>query len=125
MENILDKNFIKIIKGIVISCIVTLLLLFIYALLLRFTNIGENTISPVIIAITGVSILIGSSIGAGSIKKNGIINGGIIGLTYIILLYLLSSLTGTGFALNMYSIILMCVSAGAGAIGGIVGVNLK
>ena len=67
----------------------------------------------------------GALYGAGSIKKNGIINGGIIGITYILLLYLLSSITGTGFALNMYSIILMCVSAGAGAIGGIVGVNLK
>ncbi|MCI8397200.1 MAG: TIGR04086 family membrane protein [Clostridia bacterium] len=58
-------------------------------------------------------------------KKNGIINGGIIGLVYILLIYLLSSLTGTGFNLNIYSIIMMLICISSGAIGGVVGVNLK
>lgn len=41
------------------------------------------------------------------------------------LIYLLSSLTGTGFALNMYSIIMISIAIAAGAVGGVVGVNLK
>ena len=52
------NNAVKILKGIIISCIITLLLLFIFAAVLTYTNLGENTIGPVIIAITGVSILI-------------------------------------------------------------------
>ncbi len=51
------NNSVKILKGIIISCIITFLLLFIFALVLTYTNVGENTIKPVIIAITGVSIL--------------------------------------------------------------------
>ncbi len=88
-----SSNVFKIVKGLIISFITTLILLFIYATILTYTSLDESTIGPVIIAITGVSILAGSSIGAGSIKKNGLLNGGIIGLIYILLTYLSSSIT--------------------------------
>ena len=58
MKEILESNGIKLLKGIIISCIITFILLFIYAVLLTYTNIGENTMVPVIILITAVSILI-------------------------------------------------------------------
>ena len=92
-----SSNAVKILKGLVISIIITLVLLFVYAAVLTYTNLDESTIGPVIIAITGVSILAGSTIGAGSIKKNGILNGGIIGFVYILLLYLSSSITRKQF----------------------------
>ena len=114
------NNVIKIFKGIVISCIITFVLLFIYAIVLTYTDLPESTISPVIVAITGVSILAGSSMTTSSIKKNGILNGGIIGLVYIMLIYLSSSILGSGFALNLYSIIMMLIGIIAGMIGGIV-----
>lgn len=52
-----SSNAVKILKGIIISCIITLVLLFIFAALLTYTNLGENTIGPVIIGVTGISIL--------------------------------------------------------------------
>lgn len=119
------NNFMNIFKGIVISFILTLILLFLFSIVLTYTNIDENTIAPVIIIITVISILIGSSISTTKIKKNGIVNGGIIGLVYILTLYLISSIVETGFSLNTYSIIMMILSIMAGMIGGIVGVNVK
>lgn len=107
MREIFENKYMKILKGTLISWILTFVLLFIYAVLLTYTKISENTISPVIIAIEAVSILIGSSIVTSSIKKNGIINGGLIGLIYILLLYILSSLTTSGFSLNVYSAIMI------------------
>lgn len=62
MEEILKSDIIKILKGIAISWIITFMLLFIYAVLLTYTKLGENTMAPVIILITAVSILAGSSI---------------------------------------------------------------
>ena len=53
-----SSNAVKILKGIIISCVITLILLFIFSILLTYTNLGENTIGPVIIGITGVSILV-------------------------------------------------------------------
>ncbi len=52
-----NSNSVKILKGIIISCVITFVLLFIFAVILTYTNISENTIGPVVIAITGVSIL--------------------------------------------------------------------
>lgn len=58
MKDILEKSPIKILKGTGISFIITLILLFIYAILLTYTKIEEGTMIPVIILITIVSILI-------------------------------------------------------------------
>ena len=122
--NIQNNNLIKIFKGIIISFILTLMLLFIFAIALTYTNIQEKTIAPIIIIITAISILIGSSISTIKIKKNGILNGGIIGLIYISIIYIISSLVQTGFTLNTTSILMIMFSILAGMVGGIVGVNI-
>lgn len=123
MEN--RNNFMNIFKGIIISILITLILLFLFSIILTYTNIGENVIPAVIIIATVISILIGSSISTIKIKKNGIINGGIIGLVYILGIYLISSIAQMGFGINVYSIIMIILSILAGMIGGIVGVNIK
>lgn len=119
-----DKNIIRIIKGSAFSILITLILLFIYAILLTSTNIPESTMSVVVITITGISILIGSSISSFKIKKRGIVNGGLVGLIYIITIYLISSIALMGFSMNITSIIMLIVAIVIGMIGGIIGVNL-
>lgn len=58
LKDIFEKNSIKVLKGIGISWVITFILLFIYAVLLTYTKIAENTMVPVIIFITAISILI-------------------------------------------------------------------
>ena len=124
-KNEMRQNFIRIVKGSITAIILTLILLFVFAILLTYTNIQENVINPVIIVITAVSILIGSSISTLKIKKMGLINGAFVGLIYILTIYLISSITGSGFTLQIQSIIMMISSVVAGMIGGIIGVNLQ
>lgn len=114
----------NIIKGIIISLISTLVLILLYALLLTYTNISEDTIFPVVVVITGISILLGSSLSNIRIKKNGLLNGGIIGIAYILLLYLISSAFIGNFSVNINSIILIIASILTGMLGGIIGVNI-
>lgn len=121
-----SKGMIKnIFKGIGISMLFTLICLLIFSILLSYTNISENTIIPVIIVVTGISILIGSSIGNSKIRKNGILNGALIGGGYIIILYLISSLLNVRFSLNLQSVIMIVVGIIFGILGGIIGVNTK
>ena len=75
--------------------------------------------------VTGISILIGSSMGNKNIKKNGIINGAIIGGAYIVILYCISSILNWKFALSLQSIIMIAIGVIFGILGGIVGVNKK
>lgn len=129
MENIdkseVKQNFIRIVKGSITSVILTLILLFIFAIILTYTNVQENVVNPIVIIITAISILAGSSISTLKIKKNGLLNGALVGLIYISTIYILSSITGSGFNLNINSFIMIFSSIIAGMLGGIIGVNLK
>ena len=110
-----NKPIVSIIKGIIISFLFTAISLIIFSILLTYTSLSEDTIKPVIITLTGISILIGSSIGTRKLKKNGLLNGAIIGASYIILLYLISSIISSNFSLSIVSLIMII----AGLIGGI------
>lgn len=120
-----NSNLIKIIKGSVIAIVLSLIFLTIYAAILSFTSVSETTMVPVVLVLTGISILIGSSMSSISIKKQGIINGGLVGLIYVLFLYIVSSIAGIGFGLNMNAIIMLIVGIITGMIGGVIGVNIK
>ena len=120
-----SKNIFRILKGSIFAIILSLILLLIYAMLLTYTELSESTMVPVIITITGISILIGSTISTIKIRKNGLLNGSLVGLIYVITLYLASSICLTGFLLTLNSFIMLIVGVVTGMIGGIIGVNLN
>ena len=121
----MNKTIINIAKGVLISLITTFILLMIFATILTYTDVSETVIQPVIIVITAISILIGSSIGNIKIRKNGLINGAIIGGLYILIIYLISSILNWNFGLKLQSIIMIIVGVIFGILGGIIGVNKK
>ncbi len=119
-----ENKFIKnIAKGIFISLIATIVFLLIFSIILTYSNVKEDIINPVIIIITAISILIGSSISSMKIGKNGLLNGGIIGGFYILIIYTISSVLNWEFGLNLQAIILIIVGIVFGILGGIIGVN--
>ena len=120
-DNILKNT----IKGLVISLIFTLVALLVYATLLVYTNINENTENLVITIITGISILLGSTITSRSINKNGFLNGGIVGGSYVVLIYICSSIIKNSFRLSLYGLLMVFVGIIMGIMGGIIGVNTK
>ena len=70
------------------------------------------------------SVFIASSLTVIKIKKSGLKNGGLIGLCYVMILYVLSSFYGVGFSLTKYSILTIILYIFLGMFGGIVGVNM-
>ena len=119
------SNLIRVIKGSAFAVVLTLILLLIYSTFLTYTKLNESTMPAFIIIITAISILVGSLMSSANIKKNGLTNGALVGLIYVIVIYLLSSTVSKSFSLNIYSIIMITASVIAGAIGGIIGVNKK
>ena len=128
MENIEKnewvQNIIRVVKGSIAAIIITLFCLFIFAMLLTYTSIQENTIQPVIIVITAISILIGSSISTMHVKKKGFLYVSLLGIIYIATIYLLSAITGSGFSFSIYTGIMIGASIIAGMLGGMIGVNI-
>lgn len=121
----MEKTITNIAKGVGISLLTTLILLLIFASILTYTDISEMIMNPVIIIITAISILIGSSIGNKKIKKNGLVNGALIGGIYIITIYLISSILNWKFGLAIQSVIMIIIGMIFGILGGIIGVNKK
>ena len=119
------SRIVNIIKGTIIAIILSITALIIFSIILTNTELEESTIKPVIIAITSFSIFIGSIISVSKIEKKGIINGALVGLIYIVFMYILSSIVNSSFGLNLSSIILIVLATIGGMIGGIIGVNIK
>lgn len=117
------SNLRKIIKGSAIALVFSLICLFIFSIILTYSRVSEKTMPTVVISITIISILLGSQISTHHIKKNGILNGGAVGVIYIMILYIVSSIITKDFTLNSYAIGMILGSITAGVIGGIIGVN--
>ena len=126
-ENISENgnNIKRIIKGSIFSIVITLIGLLVYSIILSYTSVSESTMPATIIIITAVSILIGSTISTSNIKKDGIVNGILVGIIYIAIIYLISSIVTGNFLLNTNSIIMVIASTLTGALGGIIGVNKR
>lgn len=124
-ESEMKKKAMAVFKGWLFAIIFSIVLLTIYALILANTTISESTMMPVLLTITGISILIGGTISSRKMKKNGLIYGGIVGVVYIVSLYLASSISMVGFSLSANSFIMLAVGMITGIIGGIIGVNLS
>lgn len=122
-ESIESNSYLKLVKGLAIAFIFTLVSIFIFSVILTYSSVPESSVPIVIIAISVTSILIGSTISTRNISKNGMLKGGLIGGIYIFLLYFISSLLNTGFSVNVYTIIMIITGILSGLIGGIIGIN--
>ena len=119
------KSVSNLIKGIIIAFFITTILIFILSAILTYTNISETFIPIGTVIVSSISILVGAFLSTHHIKKNGIMNGGIIGAIYIITLYILSSIISGNFSINTQAIIMIIICILTGAIGGVLGVNTK
>ncbi|MCL2860647.1 MAG: TIGR04086 family membrane protein [Oscillospiraceae bacterium] len=120
-----NRNFMTILKGSAISIGLTLIALLVFSYILTYTNVSEDTTFPVIVIITAVSILIGSSLCNIKLRKNGFLNGGAVGAIYIAFIYLLSSIFTMDFSIGMDSLVIIITGVLAGMLGGIIGVNIR
>ena len=112
-------------KGALVAVCVSLVLVLMFAFLLKFTNIPESTIKPVNQVIKGLSILIGVFVGLRKSKERGLVSGLLIGFIYTIVAFVVFSILGGVFAFDLTFLSDILFGAVMGAICGIICVNLK
>lgn len=113
----------SLLKGLFASIIITVLAFLLLALILANTDFPKRLITPAVVVTTIISVLTAGSISTRGIHNKGWLNGSIVGLIYMIILYLISSLVLNNFAIDKYVITMTAIGILAGAIGGIVGIN--
>lgn len=109
----------------IISVIISVILIFLLSLIISKTSVTEEIINPAIIIISTFSIVVGSIRVSKCKKEKGILNGAIFGLIYMVLMYLISSIVLRDFSITTKSLIMIISGIVGGAIGGIIGVNMK
>lgn len=112
-------------KDLVVSVVLSLILLLILSIILSLTNVSEGIMGISIIFISSFSILVGAFLASKKIKEKGIVFGSILGLTYMIFLYLISGILNGNFGVTLNVLYMLIGGIIGGAIGGILGVNLK
>lgn len=120
-----NNRFFNILKALILAYIFTFALIFIYSIVLAYTNISDSTIPMVVTGITIFSIFLSTVIYCGKMATAGLINGTIISGMYLAIVYILGSAFGVGYALNQQSLIIIISVLLIGAIGGIIGVNFN
>jgi len=124
-ENVKENIFLLMFKGVVISIVLTLIAILILSIILAFTSVSENVVTSAVIFLSSFSILLGAYVIAKKVNNRGIVYGSMVGLIYMMLLYLISSILNSDYSLNFNSIIMIALGVVGGAVGGILGINLK
>ena len=96
-------------KCFIIEMIISILGMFILALVLSKTNISDSIMGNVIIAISAFSVSMGGFISSRKLQIKGILCGALQGIFYMSILYLISSIANGNFSLEIEGIIMIIV----------------
>ncbi len=122
-EQTIGNVFFRIIKGVGLSLAFSFLCAVVFASVLQLTALPDKIIYPVNQTVKVLSIVIGALVCVRGEK--GWLQGLAIGALFAALSYLAFSALGGGFSLSWLLFLELALSLFAGAIGGVVAVNLK
>ena len=125
---VLSRNksefWLSILKGTIYAITCSLVLILIFALLIRFLNIPDGYIMPINQAIKIISLFFGCFLSLRG-KEKGFIKGIIIGILYSFLSYIIFSFLCGNFSFELTTITDLIFSAFIGGLCGIICVNTK
>lgn len=112
-------------KGIIYAILFTVVVFLISAILLSYTSLPEDAIPVISTAVKLIGACISGFIPAKKSGNRGIITGAVSGLLYILIIWLIASITSSDavFGVSFFTTAVLCVVSGA--LGGIFGVNLR
>lgn len=119
----MKPDVLDVLKAVLVATLISLALVLIFAIILKFSSLPSFVIVPVNIAIKLVSIFVGCLIGFKA-KQNGILKGAVTGLVYMLLTFFIFAAMNA-FKDVKFSWIDLITLPIAGALSGIVAVNIR
>ncbi len=110
-------------KNLLLSILISIVLLVILSIIMSNTSMNDNILNPIVIGIVTFSLLVSAFNMTRTKKEKGIVFGSLLGFSYIIILYIISSIALMDFSLSISSLFFIILGILGGAVGGIMGVN--
>ncbi len=117
------SKFFQLIKGIIIGLLFSIIFLVMAVTIFYFTPLSENYIPLCVFAISVVGIIISSFHTGKSIGTHGWLNGGLVGLGYVLVLVCLGEIVLEEVLLDYNIFSKMFIGFVIGLLGGVWGVN--
>ena len=117
-------NFKSLLKALLLSCTITILIIFITSLVIQFTSLRETKMSLINNITMVISVLIPSIYLSLKVKENGWLNGFVLGFSYYLIIILLNIVLFKNDIWISFSIGKLLLTGFIGSIGGIIGINL-
>ena len=112
-------------RGILTAAAITLVSMLVCALVMTFASLNENAVFIAMHITSLAAVFIGSLAAASRINKNGMINGMIVGILYAFLMMFTGFMTTPDYTLTAKTLLTFGICIAGGALGGILGVNIK
>lgn len=125
-DGIKRKNLLfDVIKGALVSVSITLVLILLFAVIVRFLNISDSWIFPINQVIKVISIIFGVIVLLKNNREKGFLKGLLLGIIYFLLSFFVFSILQGDFSFalkNLYDLLLTTLMGG---LVGIIYVNIK
>ncbi|MFA5577419.1 MAG: TIGR04086 family membrane protein [Tissierellaceae bacterium] len=118
-------KLVYLLKGLILSYIITTISILVFSLLLTYSKIGEGFIPLANTLVLILSIAVGSIYLSGKLREKGWINGGILGISYYLILLILGLSFKRPMIGEAFLISRLVISIVSGVIGGIIGINIS
>ena len=111
-------------EGVLRGFIITVILLLLLSVAMTFINISEKISSTFYLITTLVSIMYGSLYAVKKVKRKGWLLGIMVALLYMIVMYVVSVISGNASVLGVDRIERLGLALIAGALSGMLSINL-
>lgn len=115
----------NVLKGAMVAVSFSLVFILAFALVIKFFNVPDVAITPVNQVLKTISIFLGCLFALKNFPNRGLITGGLIGIVYTVIAFLIFSLLGQTFNLNLTLLNDVAFALIVGALSGIFLVNKK
>ena len=125
LEGTKNKNtFLNYLKVALVALSATLILILLFAVLVRFLNISDSWIFPINQVIKVISLTLGLSIMLKD-KEKGFVKGLILGIIYYLLSFVIFSILQAKFSISIKNLYDFLLTTFASGLIGIILVNIK
>jgi len=123
--NCAKNNILHLMKWILVAYVITIVAFMLFAFILTYTDFPDNYMSTAVMVSVLMSICVSGWMSSKNIKRNGWLNGSLMGFVYILTIYLVRCFVFHDSSIGLKTLGWTLLAMVVGALSGIIGINVR